>query len=76
MKSIWTLKRLSIVAALAVILMLSHGVFFYYAYSRLGLVVVSGAMLLVLLKHVGLFGPAYAYFRRKRQRKYTVDESH
>lgn len=69
MKNVWRLKRLLILAAAAVILMLGHGVFFYYAYPRLGLAVVSGAMLLVLLKHVGLIGPAYGYFRRRRSRR-------
>ena len=65
MQSLWSLKRFSILAALAVILMVGHGVFLYDVYSRLGLAIVLGSILLVVVKHVGAVGTAYGYFRRR-----------
>ena len=59
--------RVSVVAALAVILIAGHGVILYYASSHVALSagLVSGVILLIVIKHLGLLGPAYALFRRR-----------
>jgi hypothetical protein len=58
--------RTGAVVALAVLLIAGHGVILYYASSHLALSagLVSGVILLIVIKHLGLFGPVYALFRR------------
>ena len=50
---------------LAVTLIAGHGVVLYYVSSHLELSValVAGAILLIVIKHLGFLGPAYAVFR-------------
>ena len=59
--------RTGAVVALAVLLIAGHGVILYYASSHLALSagLVSGVILLIVIKHLGLLGPAYALFRRR-----------
>jgi len=58
-------------AALAVMLIAGHGVILYYASSHLTLSagLVSGAILLIVIKHLGLLGPTYALLRRRWRRR-------
>jgi len=52
-------------------LIAAHGVILYYFSSHLALsaAVVSGMIILVVIKHLGLLGPVYALFRRRARRK-------
>jgi hypothetical protein len=53
----------------AVLLIAGHG-FLYHALSNMTLpvVVVSGVIILIAIKHLGLFGLLYARFRRRSGR--------
>jgi hypothetical protein len=64
-------SRTGAVVVLAVLLIAGHSVILYYASSHLALSagLVSGVILLIVIKHLGLLGPAYALFRRRRQRR-------
>lgn len=55
----------------ALILIAGHGIVLYYVSSHMALsaAIVSGVILLVVIKHLGLLGPAYALFRRRARRK-------
>ncbi len=61
-------RRFWILPVLLVMLLASHGVILYYVSAdvMLSAAVVSGAIILLVLKHVGLLGPVYALFRRRR----------
>ena len=50
------------------VLLAGHGVILYYLSSHvmLSTAVLSGAMILLVIKHVGLLGPLYALLRRAR----------
>jgi hypothetical protein len=54
--------------ALLVGLLAGHGVILYYVSSHVPLsaAVLSGAAILLVMKHVGLFGQLYAVIRRRR----------
>ncbi len=60
-------RRIWMLAVLAVMLIAGHGIILYYASSHLALSagLVSGLILLIVIKHLGLLGPAYALFRRR-----------
>jgi hypothetical protein len=51
----------------AVVLIAGHGIILYYvsSHTALSAVVVSGVILLVVIKHLGLLRPLYALFRRR-----------
>ena len=53
-----------------VILLVAHSVVLYYALSHkaLSATVASGLIVLIVIKHLGLFGPLYALFRRRARR--------
>ena len=57
-----------------VILVAGHGVSLYYVSSHVALsaAVVSGVIILVVIKHLGLLGPVSALFRRRARRKPMV----
>lgn len=57
-----------ILPLLLIVLVAGHGVILYYVSSRvmLSAAVLSGAILLLVIKHLGLLGPVYALFRRRR----------
>jgi hypothetical protein len=65
-----TRARLWIVATLAVLVIAVHGSVFYYASSHLTLSagVIAGIVALVVIKHLGLLGPAFTAFRRHRRK--------
>ena len=54
-----------------IVLIAAHGVILYYFSSHLALsaAVVSGAIILAVIKHLGLLGPVYALVRRRARRK-------
>jgi hypothetical protein len=60
-----------VVSVLAVILLAAHGLILYYASSHLALSagLASSVILLIVIKHLGLLGPAYALLRRRWRRR-------
>jgi hypothetical protein len=58
---------LVILAAAAVVLVAGHGFILYLVSSHIALsaTAVSGVVILVVLKHLGLLSPLYALFRRR-----------
>ncbi len=63
-------RRIWMLPVLVIVLLAAHGVILYYVSSRvmLSAAVLSGAIILLVLKHVGLLGPVYALFRRRHSR--------
>jgi hypothetical protein len=63
-------SRLRMLSALLVGLLAGHGVILYYVSSHVALsaAALSGAVILLVMKHVGLFGQLYALIRRRRSR--------
>jgi hypothetical protein len=63
-------RRVWILPVLLVVLLASHGVILYYGFSQVipSAAVLSGAIILLVIKHVGLLGPVYALFRGRRSR--------
>jgi hypothetical protein len=61
-------RRLWILAVLLIVLVAGHGAVLYYlsAHVVLSAAVLSGAIIVLVTKHVGLLGPLYALFRRRR----------
>jgi hypothetical protein len=59
----------------AVLLVAGHGAFFYFMRAHMGLSAwaVCGAILLLIVKHLGLFGPVFARFRRRSGTKTDSD---
>ena len=59
----------------AVLLMAGHGGFFYFMRTHMGLSAwaVCGAIFLLIIKHLGLFGPVFARFRRRSGAKTALD---
>jgi membrane protein YdbS with pleckstrin-like domain len=55
----------------ALILITGHGIVLYYvsSYVALSAAVVSGVIILVVIKHLGLIAPMYTLFRRRARRK-------
>jgi len=51
----------------AVLLVAGHGAFFYFMRAHIGLSAwaVSSAIFLLIVKHLGLFAPVFARFRRR-----------
>jgi hypothetical protein len=63
-------SRLRILPVLLVGLLAGHGVILYYMSSHVALsaAALSGAVILLVMKHVGLFGQLYALIRWRRSR--------
>jgi hypothetical protein len=63
--------RLRMLPVLLVGLLAGHGVILYYASSHVALsaAAISGAVILLVMKHVGLFSRLYALIRRRRSRR-------
>ena len=59
-----------------IVLIAGHSVVLYYFSSHVALsaAVVSGVIILVVIKHLGLLGSAYALFRRRAWRKAPLDD--
>jgi membrane protein YdbS with pleckstrin-like domain len=64
-------KRIWIPAVLVVVLVAGHGAMLYFIASHwlATSAVLSAAIVLLAMKHVGLLGPVYALFRRHRSRR-------
>ncbi len=64
------MTRLLILSAAALLLVSGHAIFLRYVVSHTALsgAVLLGVIALVVIKHVGLFGPLYAVFRRRTRR--------
>ena len=60
-------RRIWMLAVLTVMLGAGHGIILYYASSHLALSagLLSGLILIIVSKHLGLLGPVYALFRRR-----------
>lgn len=56
-----------LLALVGIIGLVAHSVVLYYVllHTSLSVAVVSGVIILVVIKHVGLLGPLYALFRRR-----------
>jgi hypothetical protein len=56
-----------LLALMGVIGLAAHSAFLYYVLSHtaLSVVVISGVLVLIVLKHLGWLGPLYALFRRR-----------
>ncbi|MGH9563832.1 MAG: hypothetical protein ACRD3S_20455 [Terracidiphilus sp.] len=63
--------RLWMMAVLALVLIAVHGSILYYASSHLALSagMVVGIVGLIVVKHLGLFGPAFALLRRRWRKR-------
>src|ERR1700687_4289611 len=61
------LTRTLMLSAGVVVLIAGHGIILYYvsAHAALSAAVVSGVIILVVIKHLGLLGPLYALLRRR-----------
>jgi hypothetical protein len=59
-------NRLRVLPVLLVGLLAGHGVILYYVSSHVALsaAALAGAVILLVMKHVGLFGQLYALFLR------------
>lgn len=64
------LRILTLLAG-AVLLIAGHGFILYYISSHIALsaTAVSGVVILMVLKHLGMLGPLYALFRRRSRPK-------
>lgn len=62
--------RFWVLLVLLVVLVAGHGVILHYVSSHvvLSVAVLSGAVILLVIKHAGLLGSVYALFRRRRPR--------
>jgi len=59
-----------------IVLIAGHGIILYYFASHVTLsaAVVSGAIILMVIKHLGALGSVYALFRRRTRRNASLDE--
>ena len=59
-----------------IILIAGHGIILYYFSSHMALsaAVVSGVIILVVIKHLGLLGTVYPLFRRRARRRAPLDD--
>jgi hypothetical protein len=60
-------RRVWMLPVLGIVLLAGHGVILYYVSSHvmLSVAVLSGAIILLVLKHVGLLGPLCMLLRRR-----------
>ena len=65
-----SMRHWMVLVVIAVVLIAGHGIFLYYisSYMALSAAVVSGVIILVVIKHLGLLGPLYVLFRRRSRR--------
>jgi hypothetical protein len=62
-------ERPGAMIAAVVILFAAHGLAFYFLrHLALSAAVVSGIVVLVVVKHIGVFGSLYALFRKRFQK--------
>jgi hypothetical protein len=67
----FTRGRIWTIAVIAFLLIAGHGFILYTVSKHLALTagVVGGVALLIVIKHLGLLGPAYALLRRRWRRR-------
>ena len=63
MKGRWL--HILIMAAGIVLLIAGHGIILYFVSSHVGVSTVVAVFLLIVLKHLGVFGSGYALLRRR-----------
>jgi uncharacterized membrane protein YdfJ with MMPL/SSD domain len=61
----WLVHRLILLAAVGVFIA-AHGAILYYLSSHATVSIAAIAIILVVIKHLGLLGPLLAWFRRRR----------
>jgi membrane protein YdbS with pleckstrin-like domain len=61
----WLVHRLTPLVAVG-ILIAAHGSILYYVSSHATVSIAAAAVILVVIKHLGLFGPLLAWLRRRR----------
>ena len=61
----WRAHRLMLLVAVG-ILIAAHGSILYYVSSHATVSIAVAAVILVVIKHLGLLGPLLAWFRRRR----------
>jgi len=61
----WLVHRLILLAAVGVFVA-AHGAILYYVSSHATVSIAAAAVILVVIKHLGLFGPLLAWLRRRR----------
>ena len=68
--------RTWVLAVGVIILIAGHGIILYYFASHVTLsaAVVSGAIILMVIKHLGLLGPVDALFRRRARCNASLDD--
>jgi membrane protein YdbS with pleckstrin-like domain len=64
-------RRHWIVVFALLVLLVGHGTILYFvsAHTALSASVISGAIVILVLKHLGLFAPLYALVRRRFRRE-------
>jgi len=60
----WLVHRLMLLAAVGV-LVAAHGAILYYVSSHATVSIAAAALILVVIKHLGLLSPLLAWFRRR-----------
>ena len=65
-----TRRRVWMAAGLAILLIAVHGSILYYASSHMALSagIIAGTVVLIVIKHLGLLAPVFAFFRRHRRK--------
>jgi hypothetical protein len=61
----WLVHRLILLAAVGVFVA-AHGAILYYVSSHVSVSIAVAALILVVIRHLGLFGPLLAWLRRRR----------
>jgi hypothetical protein len=66
-----TRGRIWLIAVVSLVLIAGHGVILYTAAKHLALSagLAGVVVLLIVVKHLGLLGPAFALFRRHRRKR-------
>jgi hypothetical protein len=64
------LIRALLLSVAAAVLIAGHGFILYYVslHTALSTTAISGLIILLVIKHLGLLGPLYAAFRRRSDR--------
>jgi membrane protein YdbS with pleckstrin-like domain len=64
------MRRWMLMVPVGVIMLVAHSVVLYYGLSHkaLSATVVSGLIVLIVIKHLGLLGPLYALFHHRPRR--------
>jgi hypothetical protein len=61
----WLMHRLLLLTAVGLFIA-AHGMILYYVSSHAAVSVAAAAVILVVIKHLGLLGPLLAWLRRRR----------